>query len=50
MKKYMTPELSEVLVLEDVLSDSAFDNIDDTIGTIPNPGDEESDSFEIIAD
>lgn len=27
MKKYMTPELSELFMLEDVLADSSLDNV-----------------------
>ncbi len=50
MKKYMTPELSELFVLEDVLANSDSDNI----GGDPVGGDDGYDSensgFEIIAD
>lgn len=49
MKKYMTPELSELFTLEDVLADSDFDNI----GGDPAPDDDfgkESEGFDIIAD
>ncbi len=49
MKKYMTPELSELFNLEDVLADSDLDNVGgDPAG---NDGfDEESEGFELIAD
>lgn len=49
MKKYMTPELSELFTLEDVLADSDLDNIgSDPAGD--DGFDDESDSFELIAD
>lgn len=49
MKKYMTPELSELFNLEDVLITSGDDNVQDDPfqdGTF----DGESEGFEIIAD
>ncbi len=49
MKKYMTPELSELFTLEDVLADSDLDNIGDAPGNDDN-FDKESEGFEIIAD
>ena len=49
MKKYMTPELSELFILEDVLADSDLDNIGgDPAGDDGFDG--ESDNFELIAD
>ncbi len=49
MKKYMTPELSELFKLEDVLSDSDSDNVtDDPAGS--DGFDQESDGFAVIAD
>ncbi len=49
MKKYMTPELSELFTLEDVLADSDLDNIGgDPAGD--DGFDDESEGFEIIAD
>ena len=49
MKKYMTPELSELFTLEDVLADSDLDNIGgDPAGE--DGFDDESGNFEIIAD
>lgn len=48
MKKYMTPELSELLTLEDVLADSEDDNLGDDFVTDDN-FDDESDTL-IIAD
>ena len=48
MKKYMTPELSELLTLEEVLADSEDDNLgDDFVGG--DGFDDESDEL-IIAD
>ena len=48
MKKYMTPELSELLALEDVLANSDLDNTDDD--PVGDDGfDDESDTL-IIAD
>ena len=49
MKKYMTPELSELFNLEDVLADSDLDNVGgDPAGD--DGFDDESENFEIIAD
>ena len=49
MKKYMTPELSELFTLEDVLADSTLDNLGgDPAGD--DGFDDESDIFEIVAD
>jgi hypothetical protein len=49
MKKYMTPELSELFNLEDVLADSDLDNLGgDPAGD--DGFDNESEGFEIIAD
>lgn len=49
MKKYMTPELSELFILEDVLADSDLDNVGgDPAGD--DGFDSETESFELIAD
>ncbi len=50
MKKYMTPELSELFTLEDVLADSDLDNVGGDPAAEDTTFDNESEGFEIIAD
>lgn len=49
MKKYMTPELSELFTLEDVLADSDLDNLGSD-PAVDDGFDNESEGFKLIAD
>lgn len=46
MKKYMTPELSDLFLLEDVLLDSAVDNVEND----PASGDDYDKEDDLIVD
>lgn len=50
MKKYTTPELSELFMLEDVLADSTLDNIGNDPAGEDSTYDQEAEQFSIIAD